>query len=269
MAPTVPVTAKRILWFGNSFSIRGDIPKKVEDLAVLAGFDRPVMVADLESSKDLAYHIGEVTSHPRNNVTANALYHAGTNGWDDVVIQGYSTEATHIYSPLPDAANGFIANAKTLFDKVTASSRGTNARAILYETWARQPENAEFYPSKFADASAMQDEITANYELANAAIKAAYGRKRVETARVGTAFGRLDFDASLYDSDLYHQGPLGQDLIAMVIFNRIYGVFVDGLVTYEAASAAGWTTASEADWNRIARAAHAVSAKPGLFLILK
>ena len=269
LALTVPVTARRILWFGNSFSARGNIPQKVEELAVLAGFDRPVIVKDLAEGQNLAYHIGEVTSSPRNNVTADVLYTSGSNGWDDVIIQGFSTEATHVYSPLPDAANGFIANAKTLFDKVTASDRGQNARAILYETWARQPENVDFYPTQFADASAMQQEIASNYDLAKAGIEAVYGRERVETARVGSAFARLGFDKSLYNTDLYHQGTLGQDLIALVIFNRIYNVCVDELVSYEQAKTVGWTSASEADWNRIVRAAKRVTMMGGFNIIIR
>lgn len=259
--------ARRILWFGNSFSLNGDIPKRTADLAELAGFTRPFIVADLMGGKNLAYHIGEIRNSPANNVESPELFASGTNGWDDVVIQGYSTEATDIYDPLPDS--GFIPNATNLFDLVRHSTRGANVRAVLYETWARQPANADFYPGKFEDAYAMQRQITENYLAAKKLIAANWGDDAVVLAPCGRAFSKLGFDAKLYASDLYHQDGIGRQLLAMVLVNRIYGIYVDDLVTYQQAKAVNWTTMTESEWNQLVRAARSVFAPPGTMILVQ
>lgn len=125
-SPQVEETAKRLLFFGNSFSVYDDVPGHVRSLAALAGHPTPLVVADL------AYHIGQVDSYPENNVAHASL--VGTNTWDWVVIQGYSTEATHLRDPAV-----FEANALALYQRVKnhASGKGAGASPLLFQTWAR------------------------------------------------------------------------------------------------------------------------------------
>lgn len=66
------VAGKRLLFFGNSFSLGGDVPGKVASLALIAGHPTPLVVSDLLSGADLAAHISAVDSAPADNV-ANAL----------------------------------------------------------------------------------------------------------------------------------------------------------------------------------------------------
>ena len=52
----------------------------------------------------------------------------------------------------------------------------------------------------------------------------------------------------------------------MVLYNTIYGTFVDEDVTYAQAVAAGATSLTEAEWRRVAALAHAAS---GLLVIVR
>ena len=93
---SLPVQAqeKRLLFFGNSFSLGGGgIHLNVHDLAVASGHDAPVVVGDLASGQDIDYHIGQVNNLPGNNVNHAALGAGET--WDAIVVQGYSTEDWH------------------------------------------------------------------------------------------------------------------------------------------------------------------------------
>ena len=77
-------------------------------------------------------------------------------------------------------------------------------------------------------------------------------------APVGQAFGKDGFAAELYGGDLYHADGRGVELAAMVLFNTIYGEFIEEKTTYAEVLAAGATELSESEWNRLARYAHTV-----------
>ena len=247
---------RRILWFGNSFSNGGDIPKRVADLAELAGYARPVIVNASENGQNLAYHIGQVTSNPSANIESDVIMYQSSGNWDDVVIQGYSTEATSAYATPP--AEGFIPNATNLYALVRNSAKGDGVRGVLYQTWARATGH-EFYPDTFASPDAMQDEIVPNYARIADLIRTEWGRGAVVTAPVGAAFRNAQFSPDFYSNDLYHAGGrYGYELVAMVLFNTIYGEFIEEKTTYAEVLAAGATELSESEWNRLARYAHTV-----------
>ena len=174
-----------------------------------------------------------------------------------MVIQGYSTEATSAYTTAPFA--GFLPNATNLYARVRNSAKGGGVRAVLFETWARGVGH-EFYPDTFASPMVMQGEITANYRAASGLLRSAWGGKE-ETAviaPVGQAFGKDGFAAELYGGYLYHADGRGVELAAMVLFNTIYGEFIEEKTTYAEVLAAGATELSESEWNRLARYAHTV-----------
>ena len=247
---------RRILWFGNSFSNGGDIPKRVADLAELAGYARPVIVNASVNGQNLAYHIGQVTNNPSANVEADEIMYQSSGNWDDVVIQGYSTEATSAYVTPP--AEGFIPNATNLYALVCNSAKGGGVRGVLYQTWARATGH-EFYPETFASPDAMQDEIVPNYARVADLIRTEWGNGAVVTAPVGAAFRYAQFSPDFYSSDLYHAGGrYGYELVAMVLFNTIYDAFIEEKTTYAEVLAAGATELSESEWKRLARYAHTV-----------
>lgn len=243
--PPAPVLGKRLLFFGNSFSLGDNVPDAVAGLAEVAGHPRPLVVADLMGGTDLAYHITQVDGYPENNVTHASL--TGTNTWDHVVIQGYSTEATRLRDPAV-----FRANALALYRRVKdhASGKGAGVEAVLYQTWARAPAHS-FYPVTFANPAEMQHEIRTNYQAAAEIILSAEPGADVRVAPVGDAFELGAFNAAdLYASDLYHAAKLGPKLAAMVIYKAIYQATVTN-IPYADAVAAGWTTMSSNDWTRV------------------
>ena len=247
---------RRILWFGNSFSNGGDIPKRVADLAELAGYARPVIVNTSVNGQNLAYHIGQVTGNPSANIEADEIMYQSPGNWDDVVIQGYSTEATSAYSTPP--AEGFIPNATNLYALVRNSAKGTGVRAVFYQTWARGVGH-EFYPDTFASPSAMQREISANYRMVTGLANAVWGTGTAVMAPVGDAFDAAGYASDFYSDDLYHAGGrYGHTLVSMVLYNTIYGTFVDEDVSNAQAVASGWTSLTESEWNRLARLARGI-----------
>ena len=247
---------RRILWFGNSFSNGGDIPNRVATLAEAAGKPRPVIVNASLNGQNLAYHIGQVTSNPAANIEAEEIMYQSSGNWDDVVIQGYSTEATSAYTPVP--AEGFLPNATNLYALVRNSAKGAGVRAVFYQTWARGVGH-EFYPDTFASPSAMQREISANYRTVTGLANAVWGTGTAVMAPVGDAFDAAKYVADFYSSDLYHAGgKYGYELVAMVLYNTIYGTFVDEDVTYAQAVAANWTSLTESEWNRLAQLARGI-----------
>ena len=240
---------RRILWFGNSFSNGGDIPKRVADLAELAGYARPVIVNTSVNGQNLAYHIGQVTDNPSANVEADEIMYFSSGNWDDVVIQGYSTEATSAY--MPPATEGFIPNATNLYALVRGSAKGAGVRAVLFQTWARATGH-EFYPNTFTSPNAMQDEIVPNYASVANLMRTEWGGDSVVTAPVGTAFRHALFSPDFYSNDLYHAGgKYGYELVAITLFKAIYGEFIEEKVTYADAQSAGKTALSEAEWRRV------------------
>ena len=249
---------RRILWFGNSFSNGGNIPERVANLAELAGHPRPMIVNASVDGKNLAYHIKQVETNASANVSADVIKYFSVGNWDDVVIQGYSTEATSAYSTPP--ASGFIPNATNLYAKVLASAKGAGVRAVFYQTWARGVGH-EFYPDTFASPSAMQREISANYRAVTRLAQTRWGVDSVVMAPVGDAFDAAGYVADFYSSDLYHAGgKYGHTLVSMVLYNTIYGTFVDEDVTYAQALAADWTSLTESEWNLLTRLARGISA---------
>ena len=186
-------------------------------------------------------------------MSADAIKYFSTGNWDDVGLQGYSTEATSAYTTPPE--NGFIPNATNLYAKVLASAKGAGVRAVFYQTWARGVGH-EFYPDTFASPSAMQREISANYRTVTELAQARWGMDSAVMAPVGDAFDAAKYTSDFYSSDLYHAGgKYGYELVAMVLYNTIYGTFVDEDVTYAQAVAADWTSLTESEWNRLAQLA--------------
>jgi hypothetical protein len=238
-------SGKRLLFFGNSFSLGDDVPGHVGSLAALDGHPAPLVVADLMGGTDLAYHITQVDGYPENNVAHASL--TGTNTWDHVIIQGYSTEATHLRD-----TSAFRTNALALFRRVRdhASGKGAGVSPVLFQTWARAVGHT-YYPGLFPEPAAMQHEIRTNYQAAAEIILAAEPATDVRIAPVGDAFERGGFNATdLYGSDLYHAGNLGPELAALVLYKTIYEATVTN-IPYAVVRAAGWTTMSSNDWTRV------------------
>lgn len=254
---------RRILWFGNSFTMQKDISRRFADLAELAGHPRPVIVTELSGGTTVAWHLEKALT----NEEASVSHPAAGGDFTDVVIQGHSLDATSKRGVAVDAPGGFFESVENLYALVRSKPNGAKARCILYETWARHPSHKD-YPKLFADADAMQSEITVNYAKAADRLAAKWGAQSVAVAPCGQAFRRLGYARDLYSTDCYHQGGIAAQLLAMQLFDTVYGESAAAKVDFASASAAKWTGTlcvhkdgkehpyelTEHDWRRICSA---------------
>ena len=256
VSESIPASAKRLLFFGDQFSMGQNIPGLLRDLAVVGGYEMPVVVADLESDIDMAGYIGRVADYAPCNVDSVIL--PDGDSWDHVIVQGSGTESSALGDSL-----AFKTNAVELYQAVIgdASGKGVGSEALLLQTWAAQ-EGHSYYPVSFADPSAMQLDIRTNYAAAAQLINIAEGAGSADVAGVGDAFETGEFYYALYEEDGFAESALGARLAAMVLYKKIYNEDATNL-SYDAAISAGWTSMAEFDWDRLALWADGVASSLG------
>jgi hypothetical protein len=201
-----------VLFIGNSFTGSGPISSIVRDFAIDATWPTPVVQLVHEGGYRLGHHLAD----------AITLATIDLGGWDYVVLQGHSLEATD------NAGNPplFKANATALYDRIKSAS--SDAQVILFETWARAPGHS-IYPSTFANPEEMQAQIRFHYNDAAAMYIPTHSSAEVTTdvrvAPVGDAWEDQIATGSplaLHADDLYHAGPNGQYLTGLVIYSTIF-----------------------------------------------
>lgn len=251
---SLPVQAqeKRLLFFGNSFSLGGGgIHLNVHDLAVASGYDAPVVVGDLAGGQDLDYHLGQVNSYPQNNVDHASL--AAGETWDAIVVQGYSTEAT-----ATQGDGTFVSDVLALQQAISSdtSGHGGGASVVLFQTWARGYGHS-YYPGLYTSPQAMQSEIVSGYDAAQTAL---VGQGVDATiAPIGEAFASTGFDSSLYGSDIYHASNPGYLLAAMVMYRTLYDGSLVSEIAYSDLTSRVRGLASESSWLELVAVADAVA----------
>jgi hypothetical protein len=181
----------KILFIGNSFTARNDVPGMIASLAQARGERvEPQLIAAGGASLRAHWNRGEapaaITQTPR----------------DWVVLQEQST------LPVKNAAR--MHENIRLFAPLIAES---GARAALYVTWARRnvPET--------------QATITRAYR----AIAAEIGAALVPAGPAWQAFMRLYPGPALHDRDLSHPSPAGSYLAACVFYAALFGRTPAGL----------------------------------------
>jgi hypothetical protein len=254
-----------LLFFGNSFT-QGftstgytNVPEALANIAAADGHIKPTVVYDLQSGSRLDYHTGQVASNPTANVTSSALPVGQT--WDYVVLQGYSTESTHLESA--NYVNEFSSDALALYQSVLdhSSGNGAGVKAIMYQTWARAPGNS-FYPGNFANAAAMQAEIDASYAAAVTKINATEGSDSARLAPVGDGYAADGFSTSLYNTDLYHASKKGYYLAAMVLYRTMYNENVSDISYATISSQISNIGLTSAEWTEITGIADGLTVVP-------
>ncbi len=227
---------KHLLFFGNSFTLSYDVPGRIWQIAQADGHVAPRSVSDLTGGTDLDYHIGQIATNPANNVAHPAV--AAGDTWDFVIIQGYSTEPTHIGDPID-----FRNDAVTLTSMVRnhISGKGTGTQAVMYETWARGPTHS-FYPGTFANPSVMQQELRDSYTAATGDINTAFGPGTARYAPVGDAYEVAGFNLNLYGTDIYHPSEYGATLNALILYRTIYGELTSDIPYNDSVSWFGMTS---------------------------
>ncbi|HWB58183.1 MAG TPA: DUF4886 domain-containing protein [Chthoniobacteraceae bacterium] len=208
------------LFIGNSYTFggpeqavnaHGGVPKLVEAIAVSKGKKLSTLMLAVPG-KNLAYHL----SQPQTDEDLKA------KPWDWVVLQGFSTEATHMGSP-----DDFLKNGVEFYKRIMAAD--PKARVVLYETWSR-PKGSPYYtgestPKSFADQKEMDSEIQKNYTELYRRMEAIDPGHQIALAPVGLAFqmSREKYpDINLNFTDLHHANTAGSYLAALVIYATIY-----------------------------------------------
>lgn len=227
-APAAVAQTKHILFYGNSFTVGGDIPHLFGQVAAAAGQTAPNIEDAAASGTSLAY---QLTTASQTAVISDPVDFAETAGfqWDHVILQEYSTLPTSI-SAGPFAHGDvprFRNDARALFKLVQAHS--PSVAPVMYETWARHPGNWTFYRDSYSStgnypqaAAFMQKELRDNYALVREDLSALVA-PGVDSllAPVGDAFEQGCWDG-FYGGDLYHQNNHGALTAALVIYQTIY-----------------------------------------------
>lgn len=186
----------RILFIGNSFVARHDVPGLVASLAATAGHRlQPTAITAGGASL-------------RRHLNSGAIAEAVRTGFDIVVLQEQSTLPIRNASRYHDNVRDVLAS---MADAVPPRGRGHAPRILLYETWARQ------------SAPASQATLSA----AVAAIGAECG---LEIAPVGQAWQRALVGADpvvLHDRDGSHPTLAGAFLAAGVLAMTIFPADLD------------------------------------------
>lgn len=242
--------ARHLLFYGNSFTGVNDVPASIARLAEVAGHPVPVIVRNVAGGKRMLWHLEQTQTQPASNIEAKAIE---GHRYDVVILQGYSTEPTHVGD-----REAFVRHTLELAKLVRGSDAGRDATFVLYQTWARGPGN-KVYPDGFAEPAQMQRELVEGYEAAAKAMAEEFGEASVVVAPVGTAFGLVGFDRQLYGDDIYHAGPVGSLLAAMVLYRTLYGGKIADLDKQALAQARTaekhWLGLTDDQWNMVAKAA--------------
>lgn len=183
----------RLLFIGNSFTQRNDLPGMLAQLA--AATDPPQEIVSepvLVNGASLRLHWN----------AGDALGLIQQGGWDAVVLQEQST--------LPIKNRKRYHENVRLFDEAI---RVAGSRTLLYHTWARRhaPETQDDLDEAVAEIAAEID---------------------AQIAPVGRAWRRIQEGGSgpeLYDKDGSHPSPAGTYLAACAFYSVLLGRSPEGL----------------------------------------
>ncbi len=214
----------RVLMIGNSFTRGSFLPLRLWRMATTEG--KPTY---------LAWSAPSGYSLQRHRRIPESVGLVDEGDWDVVILQEFSTRPTDGLG----RPGRFKKDATWWYDRVKTSS--PSARVILYETWARHADH-EVYPRSFRSPLQMQRELRRHYADCASEHIPRHRRwrgktlSRVEVAPVGEAWlshVRSEHPRRLHHTDLYHAGPSGAYLSALVLYGSIYRAPVIGVDSQE------------------------------------
>ena len=204
----------KVLFLGNSYTNANDLPGLVAGLAGAAGHSLTTTKntpggCTLGSPQGGYEHIA--------NATSQAALAAG--GWDVVVLQEQS-----VTPAIPHLRDTYmVPAAATLAGQVAAASPG--AELLLFQTWGRRDPGTWCWSSwcqTYAGFDAMQDEVTAAYDLAAASAGAVLPTDVAPAGEAWRLFLQQHPGQPLHAPDGSHPNHAGSYLAACTIFARLY-----------------------------------------------
>ncbi|MEM9379697.1 MAG: DUF4886 domain-containing protein [Planctomycetota bacterium] len=218
-APGALAQSLDVLFLGNSYTARNDLPALFEGLCAAGGH-----AVSTDRNTPGGNSLGAPQSTGQNHASnPGSLGLIASRSWDIVVLQEQSTIPTIPFG----LANWMTPGAQALRSAALVSN--PDVRVVLYETWGRRDggqftwagQTSPFFP----DFGAMQDALTAGYVTCGDAVGA-------EIAPVGRAWRRTrqTFPSiELFNADGSHPSPAGSYLAACVLYARILGESPSGL----------------------------------------
>ena len=191
----------RILFIGNSYTSRNQLPRRVADLAASGRQPKPVEVAAIVAGG------ASLRRHWNAGLAQRALAGAA---WTCVVLQEQSTLPIKNVVRYHDNVRRFVSEIKV-----------HGARTVLYQTWARQ------------QAPQTQDDINRAVEE----IAAEVGALVVPVGRAWQAAIERGLAAELYERDGSHPTVAGSYLAACVFVVSLLGEAPVGFAVSEDARA--------------------------------
>lgn len=191
----------RVLFVGNSYTIRNNLTDIFKNIATSAGYDVTVDEV-LKGAYTLLKFADENDEYGAQVKTA-----LDSNKYDFVVIQGQS------YMPISDPGS-FYDGVRAMNEKIKANG----ATPILYETWGRKTGHSVLTQYGWTNET-MTWKLAGAYE--------AIGKELgIDVAYAGLAFYDLytGTNIELYHSDKTHPSYNGSYTAAMTIFAEIFGV---------------------------------------------
>lgn len=200
-----PIKSEKILFIGNSFTIRNNLPGMVSELAESTG-KRLLVKEVLHGSTSFAYW--------STNIFASSSINA-FNDYKAIILQEQSQKLS-----LSWYRNNSITQGKMLYNK----SKTQTENVILYETWGYK--NGDPYYSYYDSFYKMQDRLKEGYERLAKSCESEKGPDdaNVTIAYVGECW-REAFDKHqkrLFDRDEKHPAKFGTYIAALAIYTTIF-----------------------------------------------
>jgi len=224
------------LFVGNSFTEANHLTKLVEDVAASKG-RKLETGAHTRGGMGWSFHLSGTGINDQLK----------SKSWNWVVLQDYSTNATHINQ---SDRGGFEKTGEEFYDRIAQFA--PQAAIVLYETWAYDgksaiykgaapasdaEKNAEGKPeekkggkahspqAEFANPDEMMGEIQKSFTTLQATLQAKDAKRQVLIAPVGEAFAKCVHEhpeINIYSKDRKHPDLQGSYLAACVIYATCY-----------------------------------------------
>lgn len=213
-----------VLFIGNSYTYYNSLPSIFEQMAVSAGFPKPLVDSSVPGGWQLIKHL-------HGTETLAKIDGGAKDGarWDVVVLQEQSRTPA-LAEESDGVRQAFLNGVTGLYDRI--KGRNPDARVVLYETWARHTDVWRNSPKEVQGVGRNPEEMQArirkwNETAARQIIQSGRmgSRNSVLIARVGD-FWELHYKSGspirLHIKDGSHPELAGSCLAGLVMFATIY-----------------------------------------------